>query len=234
MRGLARGILLVMLAGFGVYLLLSLCLVGTAVTGFVALLDWAPGPLKPLLLMWAYGVPPGSDVVAGNLSVAESVPFRGIDVPPGFVCRIPVQGAYITDCFGVVRRGGYVHGGVDYGVPEGTSVHTPMNGVVVWAGPNGPWGNLVVVENQGWQVWLAHNSRIQVQVGQQVAAGQVVALSGNTGNSTGPHLHFEIRRKAGDGVEAVHPLHARLPGQVGLCDWYAVPISSKARGCNSR
>jgi hypothetical protein len=84
-------------------------------------------------------------------------------------------------------------------VNEGTPIHTTIAGKVVWAGSNGPWGNLVVVENNGYQVWLAHLSSIQVSEGEILNYGDVVGLSGNTGNSTGAHLHYGIakdRRKS--------------------------------------
>ena len=68
----------------------------------------------------------------------------------------------------------------------------------MWAGSNGPWGNLVVVENNGYQVWLAHLSSVQVVEGQILNYGDVVGLSGNTGNSTGAHLHYGIRQKTGE------------------------------------
>jgi murein DD-endopeptidase MepM/ murein hydrolase activator NlpD len=90
------------------------------------------------------------------------------------------------------------HTGDDFPVNEGTPVHTPMGGKVVWAGSNGPWGNLVVVENNGYQVWLAHLSSISVSVGDILNYGDVVGLSGNTGNSTGAHLHYGIKQKTGE------------------------------------
>jgi murein DD-endopeptidase MepM/ murein hydrolase activator NlpD len=90
------------------------------------------------------------------------------------------------------------HTGNDFPVNEGTSIHTTMGGVVVWAGSNGPWGNLVVVENSGYQVWLAHLSSIDVSQGDILHYGDVVGLSGNTGNSTGPHLHYGIKQKTGE------------------------------------
>ena len=68
-----------------------------------------------------------------------------------------------------------------------------MTGKVVWAGDNGPWGTLVVVENNGYQAWFAHNESVAVQVGDIVQAGQVIAYSDNTGNSTGPHVHYGIK-----------------------------------------
>jgi len=90
------------------------------------------------------------------------------------------------------------HTGSDFLVNEGTLVQTTIAGKVVWAGSNGPWGNLVVVENNGYQVWLAHLSSIQVAEGQIINHGDVVGLSGNTGNSTGAHLHYGIKQKTGE------------------------------------
>lgn len=87
------------------------------------------------------------------------------------------------------------HTGDDFPVDEGTPVHTTMGGKVIWAGWNGPWGNLVVVQNGPYQVWLAHQSVIQVSVGEIVNHGDVVGLSGNTGNSTGGHVHYGIKFK---------------------------------------
>lgn len=87
------------------------------------------------------------------------------------------------------------HTGADFPVNVDTPIHTTLAGKVVWAGYNGPWGNLVVVENGGYQVWLAHLDALQVKEGQIVNYGDVVGLSGNTGNSTGPHLHYGIRHK---------------------------------------
>ena len=76
-----------------------------------------------------------------------------------------------------------------------TPIHTTIAGKVVWAGANGPWGNLVVVENGGYQVWLAHLESVHVVEGQVLDYGDFVGLSGNTGNSTGPHLHYGIKHK---------------------------------------
>lgn len=86
------------------------------------------------------------------------------------------------------------HRAIDLAVPEGTPVRATMDGQVVFAGwDTHGYGNLVILENGPYRTYYAHLSEIPVQVGQQVRAGEVIGLSGNTGNSTGPHLHYEIR-----------------------------------------
>lgn len=86
------------------------------------------------------------------------------------------------------------HYGLDFGIPVGTPVKATMDGEVIFAGwHNGGYGNLVILENGSYQTYYAHLSSIPVQVGQVVKAGNAIGLSGNTGNSTGPHLHYEVR-----------------------------------------
>lgn len=86
------------------------------------------------------------------------------------------------------------HYGLDFGIAVGTPIRTTMDGKVVYAGWNNEgYGNLVIVENGAYRTYYAHLSQIPVTVGQSVQAGSVIGLSGNTGNSTGPHLHYEVR-----------------------------------------
>lgn len=105
----------------------------------------------------------------------------------------PVKGR-ISSPFGV--RWGKMHNGTDIAVPSGTPVKAAANGRVTFAGWNGGYGILVIVDHgNGIETRYAHNSRLNVKVGQNVDRGQVVAYSGNTGVSTGPHVHFEIRQR---------------------------------------
>ncbi|MGW2783140.1 M23 family metallopeptidase [Streptomyces populi] len=103
------------------------------------------------------------------------------------------------------------HSGQDFAVPTGTNVMAAHGGTVVKAGPNGAgdgpaYGNAVVIKHaNGTYSQYAHLSRIDVHVGQVVTTGQHIALSGNTGNSSGPHLHFEIRTTPNYG-SAVNPV----------------------------
>jgi len=87
------------------------------------------------------------------------------------------------------------HNGIDFGVPIGTKVQATMGGKVIYAGWNDQgYGNLVIVENGPYRTFFAHLSQVPVKVGQEVAAGSVVGISGSTGNSTGPHVHYEVRK----------------------------------------
>lgn len=109
------------------------------------------------------------------------------------------------------------HSGQDFAVPSGTKVYATHGGTVVKAGPRGAgdgpaYGNAIVIKH-GSKLYsqYAHLSRVDVKVGQKVKTGQRIGLSGNTGNSSGPHLHFEIRRTAhyGSAVDPVAFLRAK-------------------------
>ncbi|MFE7619308.1 peptidoglycan DD-metalloendopeptidase family protein [Streptomyces sp. NPDC057496] len=98
------------------------------------------------------------------------------------------------------------HTGVDFPVPTGTSVKAVASGTVVSAGWGGAYGYQVVIRhNDGKYSQYAHLSALNVREGRQVSAGQRIARSGSTGNSTGPHLHFEIRTGPGYGSD-IDPL----------------------------
>jgi murein DD-endopeptidase MepM/ murein hydrolase activator NlpD len=87
------------------------------------------------------------------------------------------------------------HAGIDISVPTGTPVRAAQEGIVMFAGYNGAYGKAVKLDHlNGFSTLYAHNSRILVHVGQTVQAGQVICLSGSTGRSTGPHLHFEVQK----------------------------------------
>ena len=107
----------------------------------------------------------------------------------GFVW--PVHGV-LTSGFG--WRWGRMHEGVDLAVGSGTPVVAAAAGTVIVAGWYGGYGNLVVVDHgNGVSTAYGHNTSVTVSYGQSVAQGQLVAYSGNTGHSTGPHVHFEVR-----------------------------------------
>jgi YD repeat-containing protein len=116
----------------------------------------------------------------------------------------------LTSRFG--RRWGRMHKGIDIAGPVGTPIHAAADGIVVVAGwSSGGYGNLVEIRHtDGTTTRYGHNSRLSVSVGQTVRQGQQVAEMGSTGNSTGSHLHFEIRP---GGTNAVNPM-AYLPSNV--------------------
>lgn len=104
-------------------------------------------------------------------------------------------------------RGDHSHAGVDWSVPIGTPVQSAARGRVTVAGPASEYGNAVYVDHgNGLQTRYAHLSDLLVKVGDVVTAGQRLALSGNTGHSTGPHLHFEVRQD-GSPVDPLGALH---------------------------
>ena len=108
--------------------------------------------------------------------------------------KAPVSGM-ISSRFGDrsgVRR--YTHTGTDIAAPMGTAVTAAAAGTVAQAGWNGSYGNCIIINHaNGVQTWYAHLSKMNVSVGQQVDTSTIIGNVGSTGNSTGPHLHLEIR-----------------------------------------
>ncbi len=109
----------------------------------------------------------------------------------------PVKSGKITSKFGnrnhPVLKSVKFHRGVDIAVSLGTPVYAGIRGIVTFAGKRGNYGNLVEIEgSDGIKVRYAHLSKIDVVAGQRVSDGEKVAETGNTGMSTGPHLHYEI------------------------------------------
>ena len=110
------------------------------------------------------------------------------------LATIPVTGT-ISSRYGVrsrIRRSN--HTGLDIAATTGTPIKVMANGVVTNASYSGAYGKLVKVDHgNGVETWYAHTSKMYVKKGQEVKAGDIIAEVGSTGNSTGPHLHFEIR-----------------------------------------
>ncbi len=126
----------------------------------------------------------------------EAVPKiveRGTKVPPTYIK--PLYGGRLTSTFGWRSfRGGGNHYGVDWACPTGTTIYASSGGTVTRAGWSSSYGYCVYIKHpDGLESRYAHNSRLLVSVGQKVNQGQAIAYSGNTGDSSGPHLHFEIR-----------------------------------------
>jgi murein DD-endopeptidase MepM/ murein hydrolase activator NlpD len=109
----------------------------------------------------------------------------------------PVMSGYMSSGFG--RRvdpftgGEEFHEGIDFAAPEGTHIRAVAAGIVTWAGPRGGYGNMVQVDHgNGYATRYGHAYKVLVHVGETVNRGDALALVGDTGRSTGPHVHFEV------------------------------------------
>jgi len=116
--------------------------------------------------------------------------------------RSPVPGAPVTSNFNPKRLHPVLHtvmphNGTDFGAPSGTPVYASFRGKITWIGPQGPSGNLVLIEHpNGVQTGYAHLSRFAdgIKIGDPIGTRQLVGYVGSTGRSTGPHLHFSAKR----------------------------------------
>ncbi len=112
---------------------------------------------------------------------------------------VPLQGQSISDRFGMrvnpVTRKKSMHNGIDFAAGRGTPVYATADGIVEFSGRQSGFGRLVILQhNFGFKTYYAHLDKLDVKAGQLVAKGDLVAHSGNSGRSTGPHLHYEVRR----------------------------------------
>jgi murein DD-endopeptidase MepM/ murein hydrolase activator NlpD len=120
---------------------------------------------------------------------AASSTGSGTPSASGFIW--PVNGAVVS---GFGWRGSRMHEGIDITASSGTPIWAAAAGTVIWASWRGGYGNCVVLDHgNGLATLYAHASAILVGVGQSVGQGETIALVGSTGNSSGPHLHFEVR-----------------------------------------
>jgi murein DD-endopeptidase MepM/ murein hydrolase activator NlpD len=119
--------------------------------------------------------------------------------------QIPVVGRISSDFgarFHPVDRKMKFHAGIDIAVPKGTQIGAAAEGVVKFAGWKGGYGYTVIIEHpNGTETLYGHNQKLLVEKGQSIGAGEPISLSGSTGKSTGPHLHFEVRQNG----RAVNP-----------------------------
>ena len=139
-----------------------------------------------------------AQAAAGATSSAPAVSMGG---GGGAWMMWPSYTSYITSQYGMRVNpvsGIYkLHAGCDIGASYGSSIYAAAGGTVILAGWNGGYGNCVMVNHgNGYTTLYGHMSSIAVSNGQSVAQGQVLGYVGSTGNSTGPHLHFEVRASA--------------------------------------
>jgi murein DD-endopeptidase MepM/ murein hydrolase activator NlpD len=134
-----------------------------------------------------------SDKIAAALAQVSDTPSYG-----NGTFKRPIPGAPINSPYGsrtdpITGRQGF-HPGIDFGASCGTPIHAAGSGVVLSAGTNGGYGNATVINHGGGLATLyGHQSAFAVSAGQVVAQGQVIGYVGSTGQSTGCHLHFEVR-----------------------------------------
>ncbi|MCR4617914.1 MAG: M23 family metallopeptidase [Lachnospiraceae bacterium] len=139
------------------------------------------------------------------LEAVPKIVERGTKIPPTYIK--PISGGRISSYFGYRKSPGGIgstyHKGVDWYVPLGTPVYASSGGTVRSAGWGSGYGYVVYIDHpDGRQTRYAHCSKLVVSAGQYVNQGDLIAYSGSTGNSTGPHLHFEMRING----TAVNPL----------------------------
>ena len=159
-----------------------------------------PGAAKPGAAKPVAGNVVAGNVVAGNVVVGKVVAGTWV---------IPTHGRY-TSCF--CSRWGSFHAGIDLAAPLGTPIVAVGDGTVIKAGPAGGFGNWIVVAHANGDVSIyGHMRHYFVKVGDVVHAGQTIAVVGAEGQSTGPHLHFEVHRGglAGTKVDPVPWLRVR-------------------------
>lgn len=124
-----------------------------------------------------------------SINTKKTVDYK--NTPLGIALIKPINGT-ITSRFGSRSRG--LHTGLDIANSTGTPIKAAATGVVTYAGYKGSYGYLVVVSHgNGVETYYAHCSRLYVSAGDSVSQGTVIAAVGSTGNSTGPHLHLEVR-----------------------------------------
>jgi murein DD-endopeptidase MepM/ murein hydrolase activator NlpD len=134
---------------------------------------------------------------ASNLKIDQELILRGAKPEFSYQDRLDQKFMYpintrITSYYG--PRWGRIHEGLDFAAPMGSPIKAVSSGRVVYSGWANGYGYVVIIEHQkGLRTLYAHNSKLLVRVGESVGRGEVISRSGNTGNSTGPHLHFEVQ-----------------------------------------
>ncbi|MFY3744348.1 LysM peptidoglycan-binding domain-containing M23 family metallopeptidase [Anaeromyxobacter sp. Red801] len=161
---------------------------------------------SPAVASAAPAPPAARAPAAGRAEIVAAPPREPDDGPPivrqGAPSRLgwPLKGV-LYGRYGV--RAGQRHDGIDIAAPEGTPVLAAADGSVIYAGEQAGYGAVVILRHDGGLVTLyAHNSEVLVKEGARVGRGQPIARVGQTGRTTGPHLHFEVR----EGTRPRNPL----------------------------
>lgn len=176
-----------------------------------AILDWTPNKIDrtdPVITPGVYVMIPGGQREFQQW-VVPTIPRgpAGVNSTIPGACDTSAGGAYGTGTFIWPTNNHFISGNdywsghlaIDIGAMTGDNVYATDSGVVVYAGGiSGGYGNMVMIDHgNGYQTLYAHLSVINVRCGASVYQGSVIGLAGSTGNSTGPHLHFEVRFMGG-------------------------------------
>ncbi len=131
-----------------------------------------------------------SEPIARVMAVGTKSPLPGVGTGT-FTYPLPVIS--VSSDYG--QRWGRMHGGIDFAAESGTDILAADAGIVSHSGAVDGFGNLIILDHQnGFHTYYAHCSKLYVPYGKSVQKGEVIGAVGSTGNSTGPHLHFEIRK----------------------------------------
>ena len=134
------------------------------------------------------------DIAARNLAAKRAERARS--------WQLPIKSYQLTSGFG--SRWGRLHAGEDFAAPVGTTLVSMSTGMVIFAGQESGYGTMVKLRYwDGTVTFYAHMSSLSVTEGERLAPGQVVGQVGNTGESTGPHLHLEVHPEGGEAVNPV-------------------------------
>jgi murein DD-endopeptidase MepM/ murein hydrolase activator NlpD len=187
------------------HLWLAALILGAVVAGVPGLLGG--GPTDVAATAADYGLGTASDVgltggmddAAARASITEAeAQARLSELAASRAARepktvLPVNGARLTTCF--CMRWGTMHWGIDLAAPLGTPIYAATDGVVLKAGPASGFGNAIYIQNADGDVEIyGHMKYYNVKAGDVVHAGDQIAKVGSQGQSTGPHLHFELHR----------------------------------------
>jgi len=160
--------------------------------------DAEPAPLPPSPPPAggaAVPLPPDRKGGGGAASGGGALADSGANAVGGLLA--PIRGAPVTSLFGMrfhpILHFTRLHAGLDFGAAVGSQIRASADGVVESAGEARGYGTRIVLKHGGYETTYNHLSEVKVEVGQKVRQGEIIALSGNSGLSTGPHLHYEYR-----------------------------------------
>ncbi len=144
----------------------------------------------------------GAQRNAALTSLAHSAEKRATQIAKN-LWVLPTTGYHLTGRFGMVSGlWSTFHTGLDFAAPTGTPIYAVADGVITSTGYDGPYGNKTVETlADGTEIWYCHQSAIGVHAGEQVIQGKQIGNIGSTGNTTGPHVHIEVRPGGGDPVD---------------------------------